>query len=93
MMSASAMSALIRAKKKKMMEDSGAMTESGIPMDAQDIYNEKNKEPGEVLSENIPAPHSDGQDLSPEAEMSEEKKAQISAKREKIRMMMLKMDI
>lgn len=56
-MSASAMSAMIRAKKKKMMEEDSAMTESGIPMDAQDIAINKNHEYGEHLSENKPKDH------------------------------------
>lgn len=55
MMSASAISAQIRAKKKKMEEDeSGAVKLSGIPEDATDIDVIKQMEPGEALSENIP---------------------------------------
>lgn len=52
MKSASAMSAMIRAKKKKMEEeDSDAVKLSGIPEDATDLLILKNKEPGERLSE------------------------------------------
>lgn len=91
MMSASAMSAMIRAKKKKMEEESGAVKLSGIPEDAIDILVNKNKEEGEELSENIPMEHSDGESLSPEAEMSEEERAQKMAKSQKIRAMMMKM--
>lgn len=94
MMSASAMSAAIRAKKKKMEEDeSGAVKLSGIPEDATDILVIKNKEPGEALSENMPMEDGDGAAMSPEAEMSEEERAQKSAKREKIRLMLNKMNL
>lgn len=55
MSSASAISAAIRAKKKKMEEESGAVKLSGIPEDATDILVNKNKEYGEALSENEPA--------------------------------------
>lgn len=55
MMSASSMSAMIRAKKKKMMEtESGTVKLSGIPEDATDIMTIKNHEAGEMLSENTP---------------------------------------
>lgn len=58
MMSASSMSAMIRAKKKKMMEDeSGAIKLSGIPEDAIDEMIIKNKEEGERLSTNTPKDH------------------------------------
>lgn len=58
MMSASAMSAMIRAKKKKMEEEhSDAVKLSGIPEDATDILVNKNKEMGEMLSENMPKEH------------------------------------
>ncbi len=54
-MSASAISAAIRAKKKKMEEEeSGAVRLSGIPEDATDIEVIKGHEPGERLSENVP---------------------------------------
>ncbi len=53
MMSASAMSAAIRAKKKKMEEqESGAVKLSGIPEDATDIEAIKMHEAGEALSDN-----------------------------------------
>ncbi len=92
MMSASAMSAMIRAKKKKMEEEeSGAVKLSGIPEDATDIMILKNKEAGEALSENMPKEHSDGEALSPEGEMDEEEKAQKAAKAQKIKLMMMKM--
>lgn len=91
MMSASAMSAMIRAKKKKMEEDSGAVKLSGHHMDATDILVIKNKEAGEALSQNKPKEHSDGESLSPESEMDEEMKAQKSAKSAKIKLMMSKM--
>jgi hypothetical protein len=55
MMSASAMSAMIRAKKKKMAEEtSNAVDFDGHHIDAQDIMTNKNHEPGEMLSENVP---------------------------------------
>lgn len=74
MMSAAAMSAKIRAKKKKMMDEDGAMTESGIPEDAQDIAVIKNKEYGELLNDNMPK----DRDEEPTAaeEIAEERKAQ-----------------
>lgn len=66
-MSASAISAMIRAKKKKMMEDhSDAVKLSGIPEDATDIAIEKNKEPGEMLNENHPIEHEEEPLLSAE---------------------------
>lgn len=58
MMSSASISAMIRAKKKKMqMEESGAVKLSGIPEDATDIMAIKNKEEGERLSENVPLEH------------------------------------
>lgn len=55
MMSASQISAQIRAKKKKMEEEhSDAVKLSGIPEDATDIAVIKNHEAGEMLSENSP---------------------------------------
>lgn len=55
MMSASAMSAQIRAKKKKMEEDeSGAVKLSGIPEDATDIDIIKQHEATDDLNENTP---------------------------------------
>lgn len=55
MMSASALSAQIRAKKKKMeAEHSDAVKLSGIPQDATDIEVTKGMEAGERLSENTP---------------------------------------
>jgi hypothetical protein len=53
MMSASALSAQIRAKKKKMeMDESGAVKLSGIPEDATDAEVIKGHEEGEKLSMN-----------------------------------------
>lgn len=90
MMSAAAMSAMIRAKKKTMEEDeSGAVKLSGIPEDATDILVNKNKEYGEMLSENVPMEHSNGEDLTPSAEEEEEKKSKF----DKIRAMMGRMAI
>ncbi len=89
MMSASAMSAMIRAKKKKMEEESGAVKLSGIPEDAIDVLNIKNKEEGEMLSENHPMEHGDGESLSPGAEMGEEEDAQKKAKAARIKLMMM----
>lgn len=55
MMSASAISAQIRAKKKMMKEQhSDAVKLSGIPEDATDIDVIKQQEPGEMMSENKP---------------------------------------
>ncbi len=79
MMTASAMSAMIRAKKKKMEEDhSDAVKLSGIPMDATDIDIIKNQEEGEKLSENIPM------------DSSEDNEDKIK-KQAKIKLMMMKM--
>lgn len=57
MMSASAIAAAIKAKKKKMEDEEGAVKLSGIPDDAQDAMTNKNHEEGEKLSENSPADH------------------------------------
>ena len=55
MLSASEISAMIRAKKKKMEEEhSDAVKLSGIPEDATDIDINKLHEPGEMLNENMP---------------------------------------
>lgn len=62
MMTASQMSAKIRAKKKA-MED-GAVKLSGIPEDATDIDAIKQKEPGEELSENTPMNREESPSLS-----------------------------
>lgn len=79
MMSASAMSAMIRAKKKKMMEDhSDAVKLSGIPEDATDELVNENKIEGEKLSENHP---------SDKEEMNGDKVKKAA----KIKMMMMKM--
>lgn len=75
MMSAAAMSAIIRLKKKKMEEEhSDAVKLSGIPEDAQDIMVIKNKEPGEMLSENEPKEHDEMPTLA--SEMADEKAMQ-----------------
>ena len=54
MLSPSAMSALIRAKKKKMEEDPEVVKLSGIPMDATDIYAAEQREAEDGLDENEP---------------------------------------
>ena len=65
MMSASALSAQIRAKKKKMMDEhSDAVKLSGIPEDATDIDTIRQMEPGEELSENTPAERDEQPTLS-----------------------------
>lgn len=65
MMTASQISAQIRAKKKEMEKDhSDAVKLSGIPMDATDMEVIKNHEEGERLSENHPKDHSDEPELS-----------------------------
>ena len=72
MMSASAIAAAIKAKKKKMEEDeSGAVKLSGIPEDAQDILVNKNHEEGERLSENNPPEHDEDPGLSAEVSAEE----------------------
>lgn len=82
-MSASAMSAQIRAKKKKMEEDeSGAVKLSGIPEDANDILINENHIEGEKLSENVPMEHSE--------EPSDDDKQKL-AKAAKMRALMMKM--
>lgn len=95
MMSASQMSAMIRAKKKKMEEDPDVVDESGHHMDGQDVFATKQREATDALDENMPMAHSDGMDTSPMEEMDEEKRAQKAAKMQKIRLMMgkLQMDI
>jgi hypothetical protein len=74
MMSASAISAAIRAKKKKMEEEAGAVKLSGIPQDATDAEVVKGHEAGEMLSENKPMERDESPSL--ESEMADEKKAQ-----------------
>ena len=92
MLSASAMSAMIRAKKKKMEEDhSDAVKLSGIPMDAQEIEILKQHETTDAMDENHPKEHSDGESLSPAAESDDEEKEQKTAKMAKIKLMMAKM--
>lgn len=54
MLSASAMSAKIRAKKKAMEDESGAVKLSGIPEDATDIEILKQHEATDELNENHP---------------------------------------
>lgn len=63
----------IREKKKKMKEDPDVVDLSGIPEDATDLYIEKQNEATDELNENIPITRSEGNDLSPEEEMDEEK--------------------
>lgn len=79
MMTAAQMSARIKAKKKKMEDESGAVKLSGIPEDATDIDAIKQEEPGEELSENTPEDHDESPSLEelraeetkPDPEMSE----------------------
>lgn len=67
MMTASQMSAQIRAKKKKMEEDeSGAVKLSGIPEDATDIDRTKQIELTDSLNENHPKDHNEDPSLSEE---------------------------
>ena len=54
MLSASEISAMIRAKKKKMEQEDGMVSLSGIPEDATDIMINKNHEEGERNSINHP---------------------------------------
>lgn len=64
MMSASAISAQIRAKKKKMeAEHSDAVKLSGIPEDATDIETMKQHEATDSLNENHPMEHDDSPEL------------------------------
>lgn len=96
-MSASQMSAAIRAKKKKMEEDeSGAVKLSGIPEDATDEMVIKNKEEGEKLSTNKPVdshPDNSGsaEEKAPDPEVSDEERAKKNAKHSKIKSMMGRM--
>ncbi len=86
-MSAAAMSKMIRDKKKKMEDESGAVKLSGIPMDATDEYVNKMKEEGELLSENIPEDHDDGQDMTAKEGQDEDKKNRM----DKVHKMMMRM--
>lgn len=74
MMSAASMSAQIRAKKKKLEEESDAVKLSGIPEDATDALITKHKEPGEEMSENMPKEHEEDPTLA--ALMAKAKSAQ-----------------
>ena len=72
MMSAKAISAAIKAKKKKMEDtESGAVKLSGIPEDAQDIMVNKNHEEGERLSENNPSDRVEDPPLDTEVSQEE----------------------
>lgn len=74
MKSASEMSAMIRAKKKKMKEDPDVIDSGGSPsMDLQDLDIARREEATDALNQNKPTPHSDGENLSPEEDMDEEK--------------------
>lgn len=76
MMSASAISAEIRAKKKSMEEEDGMVKLSGIPEDATDIMVNENHIEGEKLSENHPSEESEAAEgMEPESELNEESKA------------------
>lgn len=72
MKSASEVSMEIR-KKKKMKEDPDVVDLAGIPEDGTDLYVKKGQEATDAMNENMPMKHSDGNDLSPAQEMSEEK--------------------
>lgn len=75
MMSAKAISAKIRAKKKFMQDnESGAVKLSGIPEDAIDILTNKGHEEGERLSQNA-APNRD-EEPELDTEVAEEERAQ-----------------
>lgn len=82
MMSAASMSAMIRAKKKKMEEDKDFVDLSGQSEDATDIQVMDQKAQAEELSENMPKEHSD--------EPSDDDKQKL-AKTQKMRAMMMKM--
>lgn len=73
MKSASAMSMLIRAKKKKMMEDPDVVSLSGIPEDATDLMIKKQHTETDDLDENIPKVHSEMNEASAAEEHAEEK--------------------
>jgi len=76
MMSAAAMSAAIRAKKKKMeMDESGAVKLSGIPEDAIDAKVIEDHIPGEALSENTPT---EGSTMLPEDVHEQEDPKQVN---------------
>lgn len=79
MMSASEMSKAIRAKKKKMEDESGAVKLSGIPEDAQDIDRLKRIEATDDMNENKPMDRDEdpalseerAQEMKPDPAMSE----------------------
>jgi hypothetical protein len=74
MKSASQLSQLIRAKKKKMQEDPDVIDSAGSPsMDAQDIDHAKRLEATDELNENIPVEHDQANEQSPADEMDDEK--------------------
>lgn len=73
------LSQMIRAKKKLMQENRDVIDSGGSPsMDLQDEDSMRREEIGDALSENTPKEHSDGEGLSPEAEMTEEEHEQHS---------------
>ena len=75
MMTASQMSAAIRAKKKAMEEEkSGAVKLSGIPEDATDIDILKQHEATDAMNENMPKDHDEEPELGAEraAEMHQD---------------------
>jgi hypothetical protein len=77
MMSAAAMSKMIRAKKKEMQDKQEAIDMSNKHTDGTDIYVDKMKEEGEINSENIP--HIESHDpVDPKEEMNEEHHEQSS---------------
>lgn len=76
MKSASELSAMIRARKKKLADDpetDDAVDLSGIPADATDLEIEKQEEATEAMDENEPHMLADGGEISPAEEMDEEK--------------------
>lgn len=93
MKSASQMSALIRAKKKKMQEDPDVIDRGGSPsMDAQDIDQAEREEATEELDENEPMVEMDGENTSPATEMDEEEKEdpKLAKRRARLAAMMSK---
>jgi hypothetical protein len=81
MKSASHMSSLIRAKKKKMQEDPDVIDISGSPKeDLQDLDIERQNETAEQNDENTPKERSEGLDLS---NASEDKMEEVEQKNHK----------
>ncbi len=81
MKSSKQMSELIRAKKKKMMEDPDVIDTGGSPKeDLQDLEITRLQEATDELDENKPEEHSEGHDTSPKEEMDEEKSTKRKAR-------------